>query len=251
MGGIEGIRMKRLEGKVAIITGAARGMGAAHARRFVREGAKVALTDIDAPAGQAETERIGGSARFFTHDVTQSASWQALVDAVEREFGPVSVLVNNAGLGGRAHIDDLDEAEYLRIIAVNQHGVFLGMKAVAGSMRRAGGGSIINISSTCGFAALPGSLAYSATKFAIRGMTKAAAIDLGPDRIRVNSVHPGLTRTDMLDEGIETAFRDKTALRRVADADEVSSLVVYLASDDASYSTGAEFLVDGGLLAQH
>lgn len=243
--------MKRLEGKVAIITGAARGMGVAHARRLAREGAKVALADIDTPAGEAEAARIGGSVRFFAHDVTDAESWRVLVEAVEEEFGPVSVLVNNAGVGGRAHIEDLKEAEYHRIIAVNQHGVFLGMKAVTASMRRAGGGSIINISSTCGFAALPGSLAYSATKFAIRGMTKAAAIDLGPDRIRVNSVHPGLTRTEMLDEGIEAAFRDKTALRRVADADEISSLVVYLASDDASYSTGAEFLIDGGLLAQH
>jgi 3alpha(or 20beta)-hydroxysteroid dehydrogenase len=243
--------MGKLDGKVAIVTGAARGMGATHSRRFVAEGARVAMTDRDREAGQAEASAIGPSARFYEHDVTRADSWRQLIEEVEADFGPVDILVNNAGIGYSVHIDRLEEAEFLRFFEVNQLGVFLGMKAVIPSMRRAGGGSIVNVSSTCGMSALEGTVAYAGTKFAVRGMTKAAAIDLGKDRIRFNSVHPGMTRTGMLESKVEAALKDKIPLKRVSDPDEVSSLVLYLASNDSSYSSGSEFIVDGGLLAQH
>lgn len=243
--------MARLRGKVAVITGAARGMGRAHALRFAREGAKVAMTDILREEGEAAAREIGQDVRFFHHDVTSAASWTSVLADVEAQFGPINVLVNNAGIGYSVALDETEEDEYRRFFEINQLSVYLGMKLVAPSMRRAGGGSIINISSTCGFSALPGTVAYAGTKFAVRGMTKAAAVDLGKDGIRVNSVHPGLTRTGMLEPAVEEALSRRALLGRVADPDEVSSLVLYLASDDASYSTGAEFLVDGGLLAQH
>jgi len=243
--------MGRLDGKIAIITGAASGMGRAHAERFAREGAKVAVTDINAKDGAAVASKIGASARFFIHDVTSAASWDKVISAVETSFGPANVLVNNAGISSLVHLDELSEVEYRKVFDVNQLSVFLGMKAVSPSMRRAGGGSIINISSTCGILAVPCTVAYTATKFAVRGMSKAAALDLAKDKIRVNSVHPGLTRTPMLDPNIERDFTKRVPLARVSDADEVSSIVVYLASDDSSYSTGAEFVVDGGLTAHH
>jgi 3alpha(or 20beta)-hydroxysteroid dehydrogenase len=161
--------------------------------------------------------------------------------------------LNNAGIGYQVPFDEMTEAEYRKFFDINQLGVFLGMKAVAPSMRRAGGGSIINISSTCGFLALPGTQGYTSTKFAVRGLTRAAAVDLGKDRIRVNSVHPGLTRTEMLARHphIEKEMTARQPLPRAAEPDEVTNLVLYLASDEASYSTGAEFISDGGILAAH
>lgn len=248
--------MKRLEGKVALITGAARGMGASHAERFVKEGAKVVLTDQNEAAGRALADKLGSNALFLRHDVTRPDDWADVVSAAERAFGPVTILVNNAGiLGPMANTEALTEEDYLKVCAVNQHSVFYGMKAVIPSMLRAGKGSIVNISSIAGMAANYGfpSLAYVASKFAVRGMTKATAIEYGKHDIRVNSVHPGFIQTPMMVEATDDNGGDATSLiplGRIADPSEVTNLVLFLASDEASYITGSEYLVDAGMLAQ-
>jgi 3alpha(or 20beta)-hydroxysteroid dehydrogenase len=248
--------VKRLEGKVALITGAARGMGASHAERFVKEGAKVVMTDLNEAAGRALASSLGADAMFIRHDVTSLADWISVVAAAERAFGPVNILVNNAGiLGPMVNTVGLSEEDYQKVCAVNQHSVFYGMKAVIPSMLRAGQGSIVNISSIAGMAANYGfpSLAYVASKFAVRGMTKATAIEYGKNNIRVNSVHPGFIQTPMMVEATDEAGGDATALiplGRIADPGEVTNLVLFLASDEASYITGSEYLVDAGMLAQ-
>lgn len=248
--------MGRLDGKVAIITGAARGMGESHARRFVAEGAKVVMTDRSEAQGRAIADELGANALFLAHDVTDAAQWTDVVDRSEDAFGPITVLVNNAGtLGPIAQTAELDEKDYLQVCAINQHSVFLGMRAVLPSMLRAGMGSIVNISSIAGMAANYGfpSLAYVASKFAVRGMTKATAIEYGPRNIRVNSVHPGFIQTPMMVEATNEEGGDALSLiplRRIADPGEVSQLVLFLASDESSYITGAEHLVDAGMLAQ-
>jgi len=244
--------MGRLEGKVAIVTGGAQGMGLAHVRRFVAEGAKVTLTDINAEGAERARE-LGESVLFIQHDVADAAMWDDVVRQTEERFGPIGILVNNAAMASQKFFDELTEADYRMIVDVNQIGVFLGMKAVVPSMRRAGGGSIINVSSTCGFIALPGTVSYTSTKFAVRGLTKAAAMDLGEDNIRVNSVHPGNTRTPMLEKAIAAGadLVTRQPIKRIAEPDEVANLVLYLASDESSYSTGSEFIVDGGITAAH
>jgi 3alpha(or 20beta)-hydroxysteroid dehydrogenase len=248
--------MSRLKGKVALITGAARGMGESHARRFIKEGAKVILTDRSEAQGRALAGELGEGALFLPHDVTDANQWASVVAQAEEAFGPINVLVNNAGiLGPIARTQDLSEADYLHVCAINQHSVFLGMHAVLPSMLRAGGGSIVNISSIAGMAANYGfpSLAYVASKFAVRGMTKATAIEYGPHNIRVNSVHPGFIQTPMMVEATDEVGGDALALiplGRIADPDEVSQLVLFLASDESSYITGSEHLIDAGMLAQ-
>jgi len=244
--------MGRLEGKVAIVTGGAQGMGLAHVRRFVAEGAKVTLTDINAEGAERARE-LGESVLFIQHDVADAAMWDDVVRQTEERFGPIGILVNNAAMASQKFFDELTEADYRMIVDVNQIGVFLGMKAVVPSMRRAGGGSIINVSSTCGFIALPGTVSYTSTKFAVRGLTKAAAMDLGEDNIRVNSVHPGNTRTPMLEKAIAAGadLVTRQPIKRIAEPDEVANLVLYLASGESSYSTGSEFIVDGGITAAH
>lgn len=248
--------MSRLQGKVALITGAARGMGESHARRFVREGAKVILTDRSEAQGQLLAAELGEQAVFLQHDVTSAEQWADVAAQAEKAFGPINVLVNNAGiLGPIARTQHLSEADYLHVCAVNQHSVFLGMRAVLPSMLRAGRGSIVNISSIAGIAANYGfpSLAYVASKFAVRGMTKATAIEYGRHNIRVNSVHPGFIHTPMMVEATNEEGGDALALiplGRIAEPDEVSQLVLFLASDESSYITGAEHIVDAGMLAQ-
>lgn len=248
--------MKRLENKVALITGAARGMGESHARMFIEHGAKVVLTDLSIDAGSALANELGDNAVFFQHDVTKSDSWDEVIKRAEQEFGPVNVLVNNAGiLGPVSKTEHLDEADYLKVCEVNQHSVYLGMKAVIPSMLKAGAGSIVNISSIAGIAANYGfpSLAYVASKFAVRGMTKATAIEYGLNNIRVNSVHPGFIQTPMMVEATDEEGGDAMSLiplGRIADPKEVSNLVLFLASDESSYITGSEHLVDAGMLAQ-
>lgn len=248
--------MGRLEGKVAIITGAAAGMGEAHARRFVAEGAKTVITDINAAAGTALAAELGENALFVALDVASSASWQQVVEQAEARFGPVSVLVNNAGIVGPVKpCDELTEDEYLRICAINQTGSFLGMKHAIPSMKRAGGGSIINISSISGIVAIYGTpnVAYAASKFAVRGLTKQAAIEFGGDNIRVNSVHPGYIRTQMMTEALTpdqiVQASASVPIKRVGEVSDVSNLVVYLASDESGFTTGTEHVIDGGLTA--
>lgn len=247
--------MHRVSGKVAIVTGGARGMGAAFARRLVDEGAQVVLTDVLDKEGQIVAQSLGDRARFMHHDVTSEREWKQIVSAAEAIFGPVSVLVNNAGIVGFDPIETMEEADYRRIIDVNQISVFLGMKSVLPSMKRAGGGSIVNISSTAGIVGLPNSLGYTASKFAVRGMTKTAAIEFAPYNIRVNSVHPGFIRTPMTTPapGEEDNFAAAAALMpaaRLGQPDEVANVVLMLASDESRFSTGAEFVVDGGMTCQ-
>lgn len=244
--------MARLEGKVAIITGAAQGMGAAHAQKFIKEGAKVVLTDLNEEKGQALAAELGENALFIKQNVTSEADWASVVAEAEAAFGPVNVLVNNAGITMAKSILQTTEEEYRRIVDINQVSVFLGMKAIIPSMQKAGGGSIVNISSMNGLVA--GAIGYTDTKFAVRGMTKAAAIECAHYGIRVNSVHPGVIATPMImqedTKAAVEAFAQHIPLKRVAESEEVSNMVLFLASDDSSYSTGSEFVVDGGMTAQ-
>ena len=248
--------MERLKGKVAIITGAARGMGESHAREFVAQGAKVILTDLSEEAGLALAKELGDNAFFVKHDVTNPEQWAKVVEQAESKFGPVNVLVNNAGvLGPLAKTAELNEEEYLKVCNINQNSVFFGMKYVIPSMLKAKIGSIVNISSIAGIVANYGfpNLAYVASKFAVRGMTKATAIEYGSKNIRANSVHPGFINTPMMVEATNEEGGDALALiplGRLAEAKEVSNLVLFLASDDSSYITGAEHIIDAGMTAQ-
>ena len=247
--------MARLEGKVAIITGAAQGMGAAHARLFVEEGAKVVLTDVNEEAGAALAKELGDNARFIKQDVASLAEWKTVVEEAEKEFGPVNVLVNNAGIiGPVANTVDFDEEDYLKVVAINQHSQFYGMKTVIPSMQKAGGGSIVNISSTAGMLAVVGSpnLAYVGSKYASRGMTKHVAVQYGPDNIRANSIHPGYIKTQMMAAATDEeggGIAQHVPLRRMAESREVSELALFLASDASSYISGNEHVIDGGLIA--
>ncbi len=248
--------MLRLHGKTALITGAARGMGEAHARRFVAEGAKVILSDRD-PLGGKIADELGAEAMFVEHDVTSAEAWTKVVSAAEAAFGPLNVLVNNAGIvGPLCTTEYLDEADYLKVCAINQHAHFLGVKTVVPSMLRAGGGSIINVSSIAGLTVHLGipNVAYTASKFAVRGMTKAWALEFAGRNIRVNSVHPGYIHTPMMDETFGDAGSEEIQssaagipLGRFGEPDEVSQLVAFLASEQASYINGAEHVVDAGL----
>ncbi|MFJ8996196.1 glucose 1-dehydrogenase [Streptomyces sp. NPDC102279] len=244
----------RLTNKVVLVTGGVGGLGTTHTRRFIAEGASVMITDVLEEEGLKLAAELGGRARFSTLDVTDAARWKEVVAETEQAFGPVDVLLNNAGIAAPSPLEDLPEASFRKVVDINQVGVFLGMQAVVPSMRRAGGGSIINISSMGGLIASPGAIAYAATKWAVRGMTKAAALDLAQYGIRVNSVHPGVIRTPMLEANLSAAgidaLRQVTPVGRLGEPEEVSHLVMYLASDDSSYSTGSEFVVDGGFTAQ-
>jgi len=244
--------MARLVGKVAVITGAAQGMGAAHARLFIHEGAKVVLTDLNEEKGQALAKELGRHALFVKQNVTNEADWQAVVATTEKHFGTINVLINNAGITFAKPILETTLEDYRRIVEINQVSVFLGMKAVIPSMKKAGVGSIVNISSINGL--VGGAIGYTDTKFAVRGMTKAVALEVAADNIRVNSVHPGVIETPMImqadTKAAVEAFAKTIPQKRLAKAEEVSSLVLYLASDESSYSTGSEFVVDGGITAQ-
>jgi cyclopentanol dehydrogenase len=249
--------MDRLKGKVALISGGARGQGAAEARLFAGEGARVVIGDVlddlcTKTAGEINSHS-GGKAVVALHlDVTRAADWRAAVDACAREFGGLDVLVNNAGIANVKGIEETSEEEWDSIVNINQKGVWLGMKAAVAAMRRRGGGSIINISSIYGIIGSPGSAAYHGTKGAVRLLTKAAAVQYAPDKIRVNSVHPGVILTPMVDVVPRSELQpliNMAPMKRGAQPEEVGWCVVFLASDEASFVTGAELVVDGGYTA--
>lgn len=244
--------MRGLAGKVAIVTGGARGMGASHVRALVAAGTKVFFTDVLENEGNALAEELGPDGRFARHDVSCAEQWKQVVAQAEQAFGAVNILVNNAGMGFAALLTDTLEADFRRVFEVNQLGVFLGMKAVVPSMLRAGGGSIVNISSVAGLGGDVGSTAYGASKWAVTGMTKVAAKELAPQGIRVNSVHPGVIDTPMIqEESAKEAIRiasEATPMRLIGKSEEVSNVVLFLASDEASFVNGSAFVVDGGFM---
>lgn len=246
----------QLEGKVALITGAARGQGESHARLMASEGANVVLGDIleaEVMAVAKEIEAAGGAAEGVFLDVTRSEDWAVAVEQTEDRFGRLDVLVNNAGIITEGGAVDEPEDVWERVIAVNQTGMFLGMKHAVPAMRRAGGGSIINIASTLGVVGAEDYIAYQASKGAIRQMTRSAALSYVNDAIRVNAICPGFIRTPMTDV-LEAAIRQHdigmTPMGRAGEPIEISWAVVYLASDESSFVTGADLVVDGGYLAQ-
>ncbi|MDQ2648803.1 MAG: glucose 1-dehydrogenase [Actinomycetota bacterium] len=237
----------RLEGKVALITGAARGQGEAEARRFVAEGAKVLLTDLLDDDGEAAAKALGDAAAYQHLDVTSEDEWNAAVATAEERFGPLSTLVNNAGILDMAPIHEQDIDRFRKVLDINLVGTVIGMKVAAASMRKAGGGSIINIASNAGMVGLPQAAAYVSSKWAVRGVSKTAAIDLGPFGIRVNSVHPGGIATPMTGGGNElSGWVKKLPIPRWGQPDDVANVVTFLASDEAAYVTGVEWSVDGG-----
>ena len=249
----------RLEGKVAIISGGARGQGAAEAKMFAREGAKVVFGDILDDEGkqvEAEINETGGDATYVNLDVTDEDSWKSAVDTAVDRYGKVDILVNNAGVAFWTFGDDASVEDWDTVMDINAKGVFLGTKAVIAEMRKAGGGSIINISSISGMVGQatihPG---YNASKGAVRILTKSTAIQYAKEGIRCNSVHPGPVRTPMTERGWGTPEgrernRQNTPLGRYADPDEIASGVLFLASDESSYMTGSELVIDGGVTAQ-
>lgn len=245
----------RLEGKVALVTGAARGQGAAEARRFVAEGARVVLTDVLDDEGRALAAELGERALYRRLDVTDETEWQVAVGATVDRFGRLDVLVNNAGIGVVSPLDTIDLDLHRRLVDVNLHGVFLGMRAVKAAMQRGGRGSIVNVSSIDGLVGVANMTSYSASKFAVTGMTRSAALELGPHGIRVNSIHPGVIDSPMVREAPAAVqerlarLLERQAIPRMGTPEEVAALALFLASDEASYVTGAQFVIDGGHIA--
>jgi len=240
-----------LSGKVALVTGAASGMGAAVARRFVAEGARVAVTDVSREAGTALAEELGPNAIFIELDVADGVAWERAVQGAEGELGPLDILMNNAGVGAAGYVEEFDIDVWERSMRVNLLGALLGMRAAFPSLRRAGGGSVINVSSLQGREADVGLVPYVAAKFGLRGISKSAAVEWGRYGIRVNAIFPGLTYT-----GMTTTIPDHILGRiplkrsdrpdRLATADDIASLACFLASDRSSYISGAEIVIDGG-----
>jgi 3alpha(or 20beta)-hydroxysteroid dehydrogenase len=244
--------MADLTGKVAIITGAARGQGEAEARLFVANGAKVVLTDLLEEEGDKVAAELGDAARFVRHDVSDPADWANVVATAEAEFGGVDVLVNNAAIYWTKGFADETAERMEKILRVNFFGVWHGMQAVLPAMRKRGAGSIVNISSQAGLEGMPGHAAYGATKWAVRGLSKTVALEAGEHGIRVNSVHPGTIDTPMIAAvGLERGAGKlpTVPMRRIAAPEEVATVVAFLASDESSYMTGTELVVDGGAMA--
>jgi 3alpha(or 20beta)-hydroxysteroid dehydrogenase len=242
---------------VALVTGASRGQGEAEARTFVEEGAAVLLADVLDVEGRAVAHSLGPQALYVHLDVRDPTSWEVAVAETERAFGPMSVLVNNAAVLGAGGVEDATPEDFMNVVAVNQLGCFLGMQAAVRSMRRNSDGvvcSIVNVSSTGGMVGYPGAIAYAGSKWAVRGMTKAAALELAPD-IRVNSLHPGPVDTPMIreagvsDEEFDGRWQAIVPLGRSAQPEEIARVALFLASDESSFMTGSEVVVDGGRIA--
>jgi NAD(P)-dependent dehydrogenase (short-subunit alcohol dehydrogenase family) len=250
--------MERLAGRVALVTGAASGIGRATAQRLAQEGAAVLVTDIDDAGGRAVVDEIsqqGGRAVFVHHDVTSQGDWQAAVDAAVDQLGGLDVLVNNAGMGDLLTIEETTLEDWDRTVAIDQTGVFLGMKVAAAALKASGRGSVINISSIFGTSGgFGGSPAYHAAKGAVRTLTKNTALHWAQEGVRVNSIHPGFIQTPILDQAkgtpIEQAMLDLTPMGRLGQPEEIAAGVAYLASDDASFVTGLELYIDGGYIAR-
>lgn len=241
----------RLAGRVALISGAASGMGASHARAFVAEGAAVLIGDIADEAGAALAAELGERAVFVHLDVTRSAEWDAAVAEAVRRFGKLDVLVNNAGVLDGGPIGTYTEKQWQHVLSVNLTGPFLGLTAARDALVAARPAAVVNISSAAGLQGVAGMHAYTASKFGLRGFTKSAALELAPHGVRVNSVHPGGIVTPMIGAmtGDITVDREADTLKRLGAPEEVTSLVVFLASSESSYCSGAEFVVDGGMTA--
>jgi NAD(P)-dependent dehydrogenase (short-subunit alcohol dehydrogenase family) len=245
----------RLAGKVALVSGAASGMGRSEAEIFAREGAKVIVADVLEAEGKQVADKIGAAARFVKLDVTSETEWDAAVKAAVSAFGKLDVLVNNAGISGTYDSDMLSSVAWDKVMSINAKGVFLGMKHVIPLMKQAGGGAIVNISSISGFVGQDGvHMAYNASKGAVRIMTKTAAVQFAPDGIRVNSVHPGFmppmrTSKTSADPTWRAKMLAAVPMKREGRVEEVAHAVLFLASDEASYITGTELVVDGGYLA--
>ena len=245
----------RLEGRVALITGSARGQGEAEARRFTAEGAKVAITDLRDVLGEQLAAELGPDTFYQQLDVTREDDWDAAVAATVERFGTLDILVNNAGIGAFGTLEGLDLKTHHEMIDINLHGVYLGMRAAKAALVATGNGAIVNISSIDGIVGVLGMTSYSGSKFAVTGMTRSAAIELGPLGVRVNSIHPGVINSPMVQEAPpETRARldrlmDMQPIKRMGEPHEIASLALFLASDEASYITGAQLVIDGGHLA--
>ncbi|MGY4709649.1 SDR family NAD(P)-dependent oxidoreductase [Mycolicibacterium sp. CBM1] len=235
--------------KVALVTGAASGIGKATARALAVAGAKVYLGDVDEEGAKSAAAALGSGAEAVHLDVASADSWDAAIGLIDAQSGPLAVLVNNAGIFTPGGLEAIGEAEFQRTFDINTVGVFLGMKAVVESMKAAGGGSIVNVSSSAGLVGVKDAIAYSASKWAVRGLTRSAALDLAPYSIRVNSVHPGLIETPIFTGFPREALDAMTAALpqpRLGNPEEVAAVIAFLASDQASFCTGAEYTVDGG-----
>jgi 3alpha(or 20beta)-hydroxysteroid dehydrogenase len=228
-----------------LITGAARGMGASHAAAFAAEGALVVATDVLDDLGRAMAAVYGQSVRYRHLDVTSAADWRAVVEETEREFGPIDVLVNNAGISRPGSLFDQSEADFRATMDINVGGAFLGMKAVVPGMVARGRGAVVNVSSMVAMIGLGGNIAYGTSKWAVRGLTKMAALDVARSGVRINSVHPGAVRTPMAGDLPASAVAGQP-IPRIGEPEEISRVVLFLASDEASFVTGAEYVVDGG-----
>ncbi|MDH3248720.1 MAG: SDR family oxidoreductase [Acidimicrobiia bacterium] len=238
--------MGRFDGWVGLVSGGARGMGASHVRGLVGEGAKVVFGDVLDDDGKALEAELGDAAHFVHLDVTKDDDWKMAVETTEKAYGPINLLVNNAGIVSFGPIDEYDPGDFRKVIDVNLVGVFLGMHYAVPSMRKAGQGAIINISSTAGMMGYASIAAYAASKWGVRGMTKSAAMELGKDNIRVMSIHPGPIRTPMTD-GMGDEMTAAQPIPRYGEPEEVTKLLMFMAAD-ATYSTGSEWIVDGGAL---
>jgi 3alpha(or 20beta)-hydroxysteroid dehydrogenase len=246
---------ERLHGKVALISGSASGQGEAEARLFATEGARVVVSDVDHAGGERVAAELGEAAIYVPLDVTAPDEWARAVDAATKAFGGLHVLINNAGIGILGAFEELPFEDHQRLIDINLNGVFHGMRAVRQAMIDAGGGSIVNISSIDGLVGVQGMASYSASKFAVTGLTRSTAIELGPLGIRVNSIHPGVISSPMVEQAPPEVharldrLMQKQPIKRMGTPEEIAYLALYLASDESSYCTGAQFVIDGGHLA--